>query len=888
MRSDSRPNPSRPRVLATDLDGTLIPLADHAASRHDLKRLRALLASESIPLAFVTGRHLAIVEEAIQEHDLPLPGWIICDVGTSIYEKSSAGWTISSSYREHLAEICRPMPITELREKLAPTRGLSMQEDEKQGEFKLSFYTDVSELDDVSAELDRWLTARNAPYRRISSVDPFTNVGLIDLLPAGTSKAFAVEWWRQFHRFEMHDIVFAGDSGNDLAALTAGYHAIIVGNADRRLAEVVAAQREAEAAPTTLYLAESPSTSGVLEGCRALGLFRQLPAEARLGATPISDSRTEFSVWAPRRNRVDVQFEAGDDTLLHQLTPRGDGFFQGFVDGAGPGTRYAFRLDSSLTRPDPASRFQPDGVHGPSQVVDPRAYQWNDESWKGVPKSDLVIYELHVGTFTAAGTLRAAVDRLDALRKLGVTAVEIMPVAEVPGRWNWGYDGVGLFAVTRNYGTPEDFQAFVDAAHATGLAVILDVVYNHVGPEGNYLADFGPYFSTKHHTPWGETFNFDGSDSARVREFVIENARRWLDEYHLDGLRLDAVHCMYDDGTESIRDAIRRAVTEFAREAGREVHLIAETNVFDDDYLRERGQGGAAYDAIWCDDIMHALHSHVAPASRHVKRDYTGAPDVDESLRFGFLYSGRNETRVSADDRKRLYPNGTGRELGSFIISLQNHDIVGNDLEGRRIHQLTTRETQRAAAALVLLYPAIPLLFMGEEYAADSRFHFFTDFEDAGLRSAVETGRARDYPQQRDSSLISPLEDRAFTDSKLSDSGDEGMRSWYTSLIALRKAWRAAGILDPNRLVVECVPQSGVFSLRYPQQRGSDHFVISRLRADSCETSDLQIPCTGELWLDSQRPEQFRQPIEGHITLAVDQALVGTGAWPNLAEACGG
>ena len=335
------------------------------------------------------------------------------------------------------------------------------------------------------------------------------------------------------------------------------------------------------------------------------------------------------------------------------------------MSNAAANARYQYRLDGGPTRPDPVSRYQPEGVHGPSQIINPRLFPWTDQNWPGVAKRDLVIYELHIGAFTQAGDFQAATAQLPELSELGVTAVEVMPVAQTPGRWNWGYDGVNLFAVRNTYGEPDDFKMFIDACHAAGLAVILDVVYNHVGPEGNYLTDFGPYASSKHRTPWGDAFNYDGPESAPVRRFVIDNALFWLDEYHLDGLRLDAAHFIQDDSRLAIVDELRRDVSRFAETVLRTIHLIAETNVFDQETLNDQVDR-LAYDGIWCDCLMHAIYAHALPDLRIAHRQYQ-EEDLAESLQHGFVYFGRDEQRIEASQRQRCLAAQKGSPTSSRL-----------------------------------------------------------------------------------------------------------------------------------------------------------------------------------------------------------------------------
>ncbi len=548
-----------------------------------------------------------------------------------------------------------------LRESLSDLNALRLQEEEKQGPFKLSFYADANILEELTAEIERRLAAHNAPYSLIASVDPFNGDGLIDLLPQGVSKAYALDWWSDYANYPRQSVVFAGDSGNDVAALTAGFRAIVVANADRKVARAVYEQLKTKSGSAgSLYLAKTPATSGVLEGCRWFEMFTDSRSssapvpEQRLGAIPLTANRTHFRVWAANCKTVAVEIPREGETQSHPLTQEEEGYFAGTIAGAKPSDCYAYRLDGGLSRPDPVARFQPQGVHGASQIIDPDSFPWSDQHWRGIPKQDLVIYEMHLGAYTSEGTYLSAIKGLPKLKELGITAVEILPVAQTPGQWNWGYDGVNLFAPRNSYGRPEDFKAFVDACHALGIAVLLDVVYNHVGPEGNYWGDFAPYYSTKHHTPWGDAFAFDGPHAKQVRRFVIENALYWLREYHLDGLRLDAVHCMYDDSQPHVLEELREAVAEFRADRKREIHLIAEANIYDPELLPPEPDR-PAYDALWCDDVMHAIYSVITPETNVTHREYAGPSDLTEALSHGFIYQGMPQQRMTAELR-RIFP----------------------------------------------------------------------------------------------------------------------------------------------------------------------------------------------------------------------------------------
>ncbi len=590
--------------------------------------------------------------------------------------------------------------------------------------------------------------------------------------------------------------------------------------------------------------------------------------EQRLGATPVADNMTYFRVWAPRRQSVTVELGRGRHARRHALTRTANGYFAALVPQAPPNTQYRYLLDDHLPRPDPASAYQPTGVHGRSQVIDHQAFPWTDQGWRGVPKRDLVIYELHVGAFTKAGTFRAAIERLPELLDLGATAVEIMPVAQSPGRWNWGYDGVDLFAVRNTYGTPDDFKALIDACHQAGLAVILDVVYNHLGPEGNYLNDFGPYRSRKHHTPWGDALNFDGRHSKHVRQFVIDNVLYWLDVYHLDGLRLDAVFCLHDDSPAPILDEIRQAVSECAKSTDRRLHLIAETNVYDDELLTQRDDR-AAYDAIWCDCLMHSIHTQALPDLQLSGRDFRATGDLANALHYGHVYAGRAEARVPTPRTDQRPP---ADKLESLIVGLQTHDTVGNHPQGKRIHQLTSKSYQRAAAALALLYPGIPLLFMGEEVAAESPFPFFVDFEDARLRRAVEQGRRREYPQHTWGDVASPSNPETFELAKCYDRRlhDRAMLAWYRELLALRKQGLAEGWLASDRMTTGHDPGCDLFWLRFDCDNGRQVFIQARL-AGSTQCAQVSVPLPGELLYASEPTPGVNQ---GQVFLGRHHAVI--------------
>jgi len=456
------------------------------------------------------------------------------------------------------------------------------------------------------------------------------------------------------------------------------------------------------------------------------------------GATPLRDGSTRFEVWAPRAESVAVRFPADGRSV--PLAPHDDGVFAAVVPEVGPGADY-FLVLGERALPDPVSRHQPYGVHGPSRVVDPDAFRWSDAGWRGIGLVDLVIYELHVGTFTAAGTFDAAAEDLPRLRDLGVTAVEIMPVAEFPGTRNWGYDGVHLYAPHGAYGGPEGLRRLVDRAHAIGLGVVLDVVYNHVGPEGNYLGAFGPYFTQRHRTPWGEAMNFDDADSDEVRDWVTENAAYWVREFHVDALRLDAVHAIYDASPEHILAAIAEAAHDAAEAAGRHACVIAETDQNDARLVRPHERGGYGLDGQWSDDFHHAVHAALTGEQSGYYLDFGGVEPLAKALRDRFVYDGRR----SPFRRRRHGAVATDVPREHFVVCVQNHDQVGNRALGERLTTLLPPAGQRLAAALLLLSPYVPLLFMGEEYGETNPFLYFVSHGEPALAEAVRQGRRAEF-----------------------------------------------------------------------------------------------------------------------------------------------
>jgi len=498
-------------------------------------------------------------------------------------------------------------------------------------------------------------------------------------------------------------------------------------------------------------------------------------AEYRNGATA-------FRLWAPGAAHVELVLGV-DDADGIAMTPRDDGWYEHVCDAA-PGTRYGFRIDERIVVPDPASRSNPDGVHGRSEVVDAAAYEWRDGDWRGRAWHEAVIYELHVGAFTERGTFASASERLDALVELGVTAVELMPLAAFPGTRNWGYDGVLPFAPAASYGTPDDLKRLVDAAHARGLMILLDVVYNHFGPEGNYLHAYAPqFFNPAHRTPWGPAIDFDGDASVTVREFFFENAFYWLEEFHFDGLRLDAVHAIVDDSRPDFVTELATRVRE--RFAEREVHLVLENDRNAAHYLRRDAAGRPLLaTAQWNDDIHHALHVIATGERDGYYGDYADRPleRFGRALAEGFAYQG--ETSVFRNGARRGEASADLPPV-AFVAFAQNHDQTGNRALGERLAALADPEMLRALTACLLVSPQVPLLFMGEEFAATTPFLFFCDFG-PDLAQAVTRGRREEFARFArfgDETVIpDPNAEATFRASKL---------DWRDASTSVRLAWRA-------------------------------------------------------------------------------------------------
>jgi len=498
-------------------------------------------------------------------------------------------------------------------------------------------------------------------------------------------------------------------------------------------------------------------------------------------------SHARFNVWAPHATRVDVRL-LGHGREPVPLARCPGGHFEATISEAKAGDRYVYILDGDKERPDPASRSQPDGVHGASEIVNPDQFRWTDEHWRGRPLEQLIIYELHVGTWTDKGTFQAAIPHLEYLRDLGITAIELMPVAQFPGARNWGYDGVGLFAPQSTYGGPQGLKELIDACHRTDLAVILDVVYNHVGPEGNYLQDFGPYFTDRYRTPWGSAINYDGPESDEVRSFIIGNALYWITEYHIDALRLDAVHGIYDFSAVHILKELADSVHTESEGGGRPALLIAESDLNDSRIIAPSTEGGYGLDAQWSDDFHHALHTVLTGERTGYYEDFGQLTYLATALQDGFVYAGRYSPH-----RRRRHGNSVERRPPQqLVICAQNHDQIGNRALGERLSTLISCEALKLAAAAVLLAPQTPMLFMGEEYGETAPFQYFVDHSDADLNQAVREGRKREFAAFGWTEVPDPLDPSTFKRSRVRldaphDERQKQLFAWYRRLIHLRK-----------------------------------------------------------------------------------------------------
>jgi len=552
-----------------------------------------------------------------------------------------------------------------------------------------------------------------------------------------------------------------------------------------------------------------------------------------IGAEVIGKDETHFRVWAPKAREIDVVLEDGtsSEPIFYPLTPEAGGYFSGAVN-VGAGSRYRFRVNRGENfYPDPASRFQPQGPHGPSCIVDPRQFRWADTNWPGVTLKGQIIYEMHIGTFTKEGTWCAAVEQLPELARVGITVVEMMPVADFPGKFGWGYDGVNLFAPSHLYGTPDDLRAFIDRAHSLGVAVILDVVYNHFGPDGNYLGIFSDdYLIREKENEWGNAINFDGPNSGPVREFFITNGRYWVEEFHLDGFRFDATHAIRDQSTEYIIGAVGRAAREAA--GSRSILLIAENDLQEAKMAQPSRQGGDDLDGMWNDDFHHSAVVALTGRNEAYFADYRGTPqEFISAVKYGFLYQAQARSW-----RKALRGTPTfGISPETFVCFLENHDQIANTGSGQRLRFQTSPGRYRAMTAFLLLGPWTPLLFQGQEFGASSPFLFFADIGDASVRDAIRKGRAEWLApflslteDQAWRALPAPDEPEVFASCKLNFSERKNNRELYALHIDLLKLRRKDSRLRQQSSggIDGAVLGPAIFALRYFSANNDDRLLL--------------------------------------------------------------
>lgn len=568
------------------------------------------------------------------------------------------------------------------------------------------------------------------------------------------------------------------------------------------------------------------------------------------GANLIPNNKCRFSVWAPEKEKMILHLLYPEDRKL-EMTKDEDGYFVLELEDIQAGTRYFFMLDGEKDIPDPASYYQPDGVHGPSQVID-QGFQWEDQSWQGLPLSDLILYELHVGTFTPEGTFEAIIPRLDDLKDIGINAIELMPVTQFPGARNWGYDSVYPYAVQNSYGGPEGLKKLVNACHKAGIAVILDLVYNHLGPEGNYLDAFGPYFTEQYKTPWGRAINYDGAWSDGVREYFSNNPLYWFQYFHIDGLRLDAIHTIYDNGALHFWELTYNKIKALEKSLGRSYIMIAESDYNSPKVVKDPSAGGFGFTAQWLDDFHHALYTLIDPAGKERYVDFGSMDQLAKAYKDGFVHSGEY-----VKFRKRKHGvSSAGVPGDKFIVFNLNHDQVGNRVNGERLCMLVDDERIKLAAAALMLSPYVPMLFMGEEYADDTPFYYFVDHSDPALISAVQEGRKNEFKDYGfDQSPPDPQSERTFQDSKICWKKREQEKyrillRWHKKLIALRKELEALKNFDKKDIEVKVVGGQG-FVLKRKSSNGAETLLALFNFSDAVIQYTFEEIMHGEKILDS-------------------------------------
>jgi maltooligosyltrehalose trehalohydrolase len=549
-----------------------------------------------------------------------------------------------------------------------------------------------------------------------------------------------------------------------------------------------------------------------------------MSTDITLGATYLGQNKARFLVWALFVDQLEVHIIEPKERIL-PLEKNEQGYFETIADNIPPGSLYFYRLNGRSEYPDPASRFQPRGVHGPSQTLDPD-FPWEDQRWSGLPLHDYIIYELHTGTFMPEGTFDTITGHLERLKVLGITTVELMPVAQFPGNRNWGYDGVYPYAVQDSYGGPAGLKRLVNACHRKGLAVILDVVFNHLGPEGNHLAEFGPYFTDRYHTPWGAAINFDGAYNDEVRRFFIENALYWITDFHIDALRLDALHAILDISACSFIEELAGSVHEQAKKLDRQIYLIGESAANDSRLVRQEETGGYGLDAQWNDDFHHALHTLLTGENAGYYQDFGTVRQLAKAYREGFVYSGEYSPY-------RKHRHGTSSKdvpPHRLVVFSQNHDQVGNRARSDRLSQLVSLESLKLAAGIVILSPFLPLLFMGEEYGETAPFPYFISHSNPELIEAVRKGRREEFTAFNwQGEIADPQDEATFLSARLNhELCNKGQHkvlyNFYRELIRLRKENPVLAYLSKDNM--EVVGDEGSKSLYVRRWQEDSEVVI--------------------------------------------------------------
>ncbi len=601
----------------------------------------------------------------------------------------------------------------------------------------------------------------------------------------------------------------------------------------------------------------------------------------RIGAHYLGNGECEFTVWAPIPNSVAVQITAPQPQVI-PLKPLTDGYWQAIAQDVYPGTRYRLLLNDQEAHPDPASFFQPDGVHGDSQVVELTA-DWTDQDWSGVSLEDMILYELHVGTFTPEGTFTAIIPRLQDLKETGINAIEIMPIAQFPGDdcatpelkyRNWGYDGVFPYAVQNSYGTPQELMQLVDACHQHGIAVVLDVVYNHFGPEGNYMSHFAPYFTNTYQTPWGSAINFDDKDSQPVRQYFLNNALYWLETFHIDALRLDAVQAIYDLGAKHFLWELAETVDQLSQKTGKKHYLMAESDLNNPVLIRPVTMGGYELDAQWADDFHHALHSVVTGDQQGYYQDFGQCSQLAKSYEDTFVYDWKY-----APHRHRFHGiSCRDRPPTQFVVCIQNHDQIGNQMLGQRLTERISFEGLKLAAGAVLLSPYIPLLFMGEEYGETNRFTYFVSHSDPELIQAVRQGRRQEFEAfHYEGEPPDPEAIASYCACKLQwelrqTGNHQILLNWYRHLIHLRQTHPA--LLKRDRDFIQAIGNDDNHTLILRRWCESTELVIAMNFASAPTELTLPLSHLACKLLDSATPEWAGSESTAPAELNPNQAFI--------------